>query len=50
MFAALTTRWLGMTLLPSAGLQDDPEKMQEFYDELMSEQLENPEEEEEEEE
>lgn len=38
-----------MTLVPSTGLQDDPDKMQEFYEELMAEQLENPEEEEEQE-
>ncbi|MPC50110.1 Calpain-A [Portunus trituberculatus] len=40
---------LDMTLPPLTGLQDDPDKMQEFYDELMSEQQENPEEEEEQE-
>ena len=45
---AVTIHWLGVTLPPSTGLQDDPDKMQEFYEELMSEQLEKLEEEEEE--
>lgn len=47
--SAVTTCWPCVTLVPSTGLQDDPDKMQEFYEELMAEQLENPEEEEEQE-
>lgn len=46
---AANVHWLGVTLPPSTGLQDDPEKLQEFYDELVNEPLENREEEEEQE-